>query len=425
MNKLLQKFLLIILFIIPSISFAHFPNQSYIFLNVYETQGIEGRFEINTRELNKIFDLNLRDNVTLEDLLPYEEKIKAYFLRHAAFSSKNGTHRIVLEDKALGVFPISQGAMIQVYFKLDNLDPLPQSFEVMFDAVYEKDKNHSGYLVIENNWGAGVINSEANIALSFDPDNTVGTLNLNETSIWKGFVAMIKQGVWHIWIGLDHILFLLALILPSVVRRIITKNPDSGGISESKGIKIFGKTVGNWTPVENFKDAFIYVVKIITFFTIAHSITLSLASLEIVNLPSRFVESVIALSIGLAAYHNIFPIFRGKDWIIAFIFGLFHGFGFASVLGDLGLSNENLTATLLGFNIGVEIGQLVIIIIIFPVLFLLRKSKFYKKLLVFGSIFLILISLYWAIERIFDINLGADYFLSRVYNGILKFLGLR
>ena len=87
----------------PMISAAHFPNQSYIFLNVYETQGVEGRFEINTRELNKVFGLNLRDNVTFEDIKPYQDKIKAYFLEHATFSSINGKNKILLQNKDLNM----------------------------------------------------------------------------------------------------------------------------------------------------------------------------------------------------------------------------------------------------------------------------------------------------------------------------------
>ncbi len=423
MKKLLHKSLLIVLLILPLMSFAHFPNQSYIFLSVYETEGIEGRFEINVRELNKVFGLNLRENSTFEDVKPYQDRIKTYFLEHASFSSKNGKNAIILKDQDVSIFSLAQGSMIQVFFRLDNLEPLPKTFEVKFDAVYEKDDNHTGFVVIENNWAAGVINEEANIAVSFDSANTIGTLDLSDTSVWKGLVAMIKQGVWHIWIGIDHILFLLALILPAVVRR-ITVSSNGSSATSSKGITLFGKTVGNWAPVENFKDAFIYIVKIITFFTIAHSITLSLASLEIITLPSRLVESIIALSIGLAAYHNITPLFKGRDWVIAFVFGLFHGFGFASVLGDLGLSSENLTYSLLGFNIGVEIGQLVIIILIFPILFLLRKTRFYKKLLVYGSILLIVISLYWAIERIFDINLGVEDMLTKLIRDFLVAIGL-
>ena len=96
-------------------------------------------------------------------------------------------------------------------------------------------------------------------------------------------------------------------------------------------------------------------------------------------LPSRLSESVIAISIALAAYHNIQPIFKGKEWTIAFIFGFFHGFGFASVLAELG-SGEYLGLTLFGFNLGVEIGQIAVIIVIFPILYAIRKSRPYNYL---------------------------------------------
>ena len=397
------------------VSAAHFPNQSYIFISVYETNGIEGRFEINTREINKVFNLNLRDAVTKEEFQPYEEQLKAYILNHASFSSEYGNHNIILKD--VGLLDISQGTMVQVFFKLENMEKVPQLIDVKYDVVYEKDNTHRGYLITENSWSAGVINQEANISLSFSPNDTEQTLDLSDTSMWKGLKAMIKQGVWHIWIGLDHILFLLALILPSVVRRIRKKEPSVSDLSVSI-------ETTQWVPVENFKDAFLYVIKIITFFTIAHTITLSLASLEIVSLPSRFVESIIALSIGLAAYHNIRPIFKGKDWIIAFVFGLFHGFGFASVLSDLGLTSENLGLSLLGFNIGVEIGQLLIIAMMFPILYLLRKTKFYKKILLYGSIFLIIVSLYWVIERVFDISFGLEEQFNSFIRSILNALGL-
>jgi hypothetical protein len=230
--------------------------------------------------------------------------------------------------------------------------------------------------------------------------------------------------MWHIWIGLDHILFLLALVLPAVVRRkktVLSGLSNSGASSELNA----KWPLQMWNPVLKFKPAFLYIVKIVTFFTIAHSLTLSLAALELVILPSRFVESVIALSIALAAYHNIRPIFGNREWIIAFGFGLFHGFGFASVLSGKGLSGEFMTLSLLGFNVGVEIGQIVIICMIFPVLFLLRKSISYPKILAYGSIILILISLFWFTERVFDINLLLDDYLMKIYRKGMRFIGLR
>jgi hypothetical protein len=134
-------------------------------------------------------------------------------------------------------------------------------------------------------------------------------------------------------------------------------------------------------------------------------------------MPPRLIESIIAISIALAALHNIYPLFPGKDWLIAFFFGLFHGFGFASVMGEKGLGGNYLTLSVFGFNLGVEIGQLAIIVLVFPILYGLRKTFLYPKIRVVGSIFLILFSLYWFIERAFDV----DFPVGRI---ITKTLGL-
>ncbi|WP_177176610.1 HupE/UreJ family protein [Hyunsoonleella jejuensis] len=396
--------LLTIFFLLPLIALSHIPNQSYIFLRIYESDGIHGRFEINTREINKIFNTNFKEGITKEDVAPYISQLQTYMLQNSAFSSGTGEHEVKFGD--YGVFDFSLGDFVQLNFVLENTKVLPDHLNVTYSAVFDKDNKHRGFLITEYNWRAGVINDERNITLDFAPSSTVGKMDLTKYSIWNGFYAMVKQGVWHIWIGIDHILFLLALILPSVVRR--------------KNDSIFG-----WEPVMKFKTAFIYIIKVVSFFTIAHTITLTLASLEIVILPSRLVESIIAFSIGLAAYHNIRPIFKMRDWVIAFIFGLFHGFGFASVLSDLGLTGEFLTLSLLGFNVGVELGQLAIIAGIFPLLYMVRKHKTYPKFLVYVSILLIVISLYWCVERVFDINLGIEDWLFKTAYKAAKFLGLK
>ena len=408
MKKKLLGLFFILLFSLPAIVDAHGPNQSYIFLKISEKDGIEGRFEIQIKDLNKIFGWNYKNGAEAIVFKPYLSQMQQYLINHAAFNSVYGEHQI--NFKEFSFLRLSDGDYAQFHFKLDNTETLPEYIDIKYNAVFEKDSSHKGFLVMENNWKAGVINSESNIVLDFSSRTPEATLSLTDSSIWRGFWAMIKQGVWHIWIGLDHILFLLALILPSVVRRI-----------KEQRKKIFD----TWNPVEHFKPAFLYVLKIITFFTIAHTITLSLATLQIVNLPSRLVESIIAFSIGLAAFHNIRPIFKGKDWVIAFVFGLFHGFGFASVLGDLGLSGEYLTISLLGFNIGVELGQLAIIFGIFPILYFIRKTKAYPKILVFGSVFLILISLNWCIERIFDISTGIETNVTVILYEIAVFLGFK
>ena len=417
----MKKILLLVLWaflLFPVFINAHQPDQSIIYMRVYEEAGIDARFEVNVNQINQIFNLNIPKRPNWSEVEPHLEKIKAYLLKKTSFSSKYGTHRIVFTEADPTMIGTSFGHFIKIPFHLENSETLPDDLEVTYAAFINENPNTRNLLTMEYNWKAGLVNNETLFALDFTQGAVTKTLDLTDTSMWKGFVAMVKQGVWHIWIGLDHILFLLALILPSVVRR--TALQTDNGVSEKGSFSIWG-----WKPVERFRPAFLYILKIITFFTIAHTITLSLAALNIVVLPSRWVESIIALSIGLAAYHNIKPIFKGKDWLIAFVFGLFHGFGFASVMGELGFKGEFLTLTLLGFNIGVEIGQVLIIALIFPVLYFLRKLKLYPKLLVYVSAVLIVISLYWLFERAFDIDLPLDERIRTFGGDILRALGLR
>ncbi len=392
MKKTITRFLFALMLLCPLFGYAHAPEQGFIFLRVYESDGIEGRFEIQADDLNKIFNWGLlKEGNTKDVITTHYEELKKYFLAHSSFSSPSGGHRVTF--KGIDVLSTGLGDYIQLFFDLDNVDPLPDTMEVTYNIAFEASPTHRGFLTMEYNWKAGVINNESNISLYFTPNSPTDTLDLTKVSIWKGFVAMIKQGVWHIWIGTDHIFFLIALMLPAVVWR---RREE-----ELSPLK-------SWKPVDRFKPAFSYIIKIITFFTIAHTITLSLAAMQVISLPGWIVESIIAFSIGLAAFHNIKPIFKGRDWVIAFVFGLFHGFGFASVLGDIGLKDEFLVYSLLGFNIGVEIGQLVIIALYFPILYVIRKRKSYPKILIGGSIFLILASVYWIIERVFDVNLGVE-----------------
>ena len=410
------------LVIFPLTTRAHAPDQSYIFLRVYGER-IGGRFEIMPKDLNRALGLDLPEKgTTVRDLEPHLPRIQAYLREHVSFASAEATYDIRFGEP--GVLKLDMGEFAQFNFSLDGAAPVPEALEVRYEVLFEQDTRHQCILVVEYNWKAGVYNNETLISLIFSPDNERQQLTLADASVWTGFLAMVWMGVWHIWIGIDHILFLLALILPAVMRR---RRNEQGGIpAAALGFAALPGPLtlatDDWTPVERFRPALIQVVKIVTFFTIAHTITLSLAALNIINLPSRFVESVIALSIGLAAYHNIRPLFRKNDWLIAFGFGLFHGFGFASVLGEIGLSGEFLTLSLLGFNVGVEVGQIVIIALIFPLLYFLRQSPAYPKILLYGSLVLIFIALYWFVERSFEVDYPLDEYVGRGIRKVVRVL---
>ncbi|MCU0275213.1 MAG: HupE/UreJ family protein [Acidimicrobiales bacterium] len=149
-------------------------------------------------------------------------------------------------------------------------------------------------------------------------------------------------------------------------------------------------------------------------FTIAHSITLTIAGLGWLDLPGKPVEALIAASIIAAALHNIWPVFANREWAIAFGFGLFHGLGFAGLLADLGLDRTNRVWSLLGFNVGVELGQLAIIIGVFPALFLLRRLPFYVRFMQGASIVMAVVAYGWAIERVFEVDLKVNSLVDPV-----------
>lgn len=387
-------------------SYSHSPDQSYLYLQIYKA-AISGRFEMTAKDMNKALDLNLPDDLTDENIKPYISQIQQYLVSRSKFYADGNNYTVKFKDPTVLDLEEMED-FVRFHFDLEGVKTVPDALDIDYNVLFDKDDKHRGMLIIEYNWKAGIVDNEALVSNIFSPENTSEQLSLTDASLWKGFVALVKLGVWHIWIGLDHILFIIALILPAVVRR-----------NEELDTPIPSKSANAWIPVEHFKPAFWYIIKIITFFTIAHSITLALASLNIINIPSRIVESIIAISIALAAYHNITPIFKSKEWIIAFGFGLFHGFGFASVLGEKGLGGDYMILSLLGFNVGVELGQVLIICMVFPILFLIRKMKIYPGVIKYGSMVLIFISIYWFIERGFDVDLTLGAFFWNIYNSIL------
>lgn len=183
----------------------------------------------------------------------------------------------------------------------------------------------------------------------------------------EGFGATFRRffvlGVEHIATGYDHVLFLLALLLVG------------GGFRS--------------------------LIAIVTAFTVAHSLTLSLAVLDVVQLPARFVESVIALSIAWVALENMLIDRSEGRWRITFAFGLVHGFGFASILRDLHLPTQNLVASLLAFNLGVEAGQLCIVVMAYPLVAWVQRTTYRRAWIGAASSIILLLALWWFVERAF------------------------
>ncbi len=352
---------------------AHKPSDSYLSLSVKDS-AITGQWDIALRDLDFAIGLDANGDaeITWGEVRAKHSEIAAYAMSRLHVSVQGKDCPIQVTEHL--VDDHTDGAYAVMRFKAECPAPI-SVLQAKYNLFFDIDPQHKGLLRLD-------YQGQSSTAI-FSPDKATQEFKLSEVSRFKQFVDYAREGVWHIWIGFDHILFLLALLLPAVVFRQDKK----------------------WQAVSAFKPAFWSVLKIVTAFTLAHSITLTLATLGVISLPSRWVESTIAASVVIAALNNIYPLFRERRWVMAFLFGLIHGFGFASVLTDLGLPQGALILALVGFNLGVEGGQLAIVAAFLPVAFALRTSWFYRRMiLIGGSVVIAILAAIWFIERAFDMK---------------------
>ena len=247
--------------------------------------------------------------------------------------------------------------------------------ELGYDLLFDLDPTHRGLLTVEQSGEvATFVLSPEQRRIQLDAERSAGT----------GLVHFLWLGVEHLLFGFDHLLFLVVLLLPAAQRRV----------------------AGRWQPVERWPPAAIDLVKVLSAFTLAHGLSLALAMTGIVDLPDRLVESLIALTIGLAALDNLWPWLPRQRWRIAFGFGLIHGLGFASALGPMDLPALDFALALLAFNLGIELAQLAIALPFLAAAFLVRRRSLYRLgLLQAGSSAALALAGIWFTERAFALRL--------------------
>ncbi|WP_298825343.1 HupE/UreJ family protein [uncultured Piscinibacter sp.] len=358
---------------LASTALAHKPSDSYLTLT-QEGTALHGQWDIALRDLDVAIGLDADGNgeITWGELRVRHAEVAAYALARLAIEG-DGQPCVARAGEQL-VDHHTDGAYTVLRFEV-GCPALPKQLRLEYRLFADIDPQHRGLLRLE----AGGATRTAVLG----PDASSRVYELANPSRAEQFADYLREGVWHIWIGFDHILFLLALLLPAV----LAWRP------------------AGWQPAESFRDAFVEVVKIVSAFTVAHSVTLTLATLGLLTLPSRPVEATIAASVVLAALNNLRPLFERRRWAMAFGFGLVHGFGFASVLADLGLPQDALALALLGFNVGVEVGQLAIVAAFLPLAFALSDTRFYQRVvLAGGSLAIALLAALWFVERAFDLS---------------------
>jgi hypothetical protein len=374
MIRLLLLVLLLLAFACAP-AWAHKPSDSYLTLRG-EADGIAVRWDIALRDLDYVLQLDRDGNGELSwgEVRQGSADIEKLAIAKLAFSSQGeacplaSAGPLMLDKHSDGTY-----AVLTLHARCARL---ADTVQVTYGMLFDVDPTHRGLV----QWtAAGAAQPQA---LVFAADSARQQLRLAAPSAWETLRQYVLEGIWHIWIGFDHILFLVALLLPAVLVR------------QRNG----------WTPTPSLRRASVEVLKVVTAFTLAHSITLSLAVLGFVSMPSRLVESVIAASVVLAALNNLRGTVDKRRWVMAFVFGLVHGFGFASVLADLGLPQGALALALVGFNVGVELGQLAIVAAFLPLAFALRATPFYRiGVLRFGSLCVAALASWWFIQRAFDL----------------------
>jgi hypothetical protein len=368
--------LALVLLLAAGAAHAHKPSDSYLTLYA-DGASLRGQWDIALRDLEYALGLDANGDgaITWGELRAKQAEVDAYALARLALRADGQVCRLATTEHLVDEH--SDGAYAVLRFDARCEGAGYRVVEVEYSLFFDLDPTHRGLLRIEH--------GKSSTTGVLGPERPRFELRAEGRTLLAQFVDYAREGLWHIWIGTDHILFLVSLLLPSVL------------LGSGKG----------WQPAERFTPAFWDVLKVATSFTVAHSITLSLAALSIIQLPSRLVESAIALSVVVAALNNLWPVVRGRRWLVAFAFGLVHGFGFASVLADLGLPQRALLVALVGFNVGVEAGQLAIIAAFLPMAYALRRGWLYRRVIFAGgSAAIALLAAIWMVERAFDVRFG-------------------
>jgi hypothetical protein len=363
-----------LLALLPGPARAHSSSNSYLLLEQRGPQLVL-RADLNLRDVDLLFDLDRdRDGqVTWDETAQRSTELQAWLDQGLELRSDAGSCRLVpsplmASERADG-FYLSAESVIDCAGGNAGLT-------LRYRLIFDRDNLHRGLIRLQTDA------LQTSAVLSPDQPEVALVPAGGASGTGSTFWRYINEGIWHIWVGLDHILFLLSLLLLAPLQR-------------QRGWLL------RWPARDALRSSLMDVVAVVTAFTVAHSITLALALTRVVEPPRAIVETLVALSVVLAALNNLMGWFALERWRMAFVFGLIHGFGFATALIDLNLPGRQLAVALGGFNLGVEMGQLAIVAAFFPLAWWLRMTGFYRLVVVAGgSLVIAAVGTLWVLQRL-------------------------
>lgn len=357
---------------------AHKASTSYLHVEV-RGAALELRWDIALRDLDYAIGLDANGDAALSwgEVRLAQARIADYALEHLEATADGAA--CPLTAGGLQIVEHSDGAYAVLALHGNCARPVHE-LSLDYRLFFDLDALHRGLLDLKFADSGG-----AAVGGLFAPDAHRLDYTASGGGFWRVFREYFRAGLIHVWSGLDHLLFLAGLFLPAVLRR----------------------SHGQWLPVPRLGIAVRDTAFIVTAFTIAHACTLSLAATGAFTLPSRWVESGVALTVLFAGFNNLVPmVFRELYWLSG-VFGLIHGAAIASALIDLGLPPGGRVSALLAFNLGVEVAQLSLLALVIPPTYVFRYSPAYRRFVLLpGSAFVAAVGLAWFLERAFALKLG-------------------
>jgi hypothetical protein len=379
---MLKKILYFLLFC-PFFALAHQMPNSILNLDIAE-KTIQADLQMPLEDLQVASNIFFGRNAENE-LIRYKKDIQNYLFNHIKIDNWTvSVGEITLADVNQAASGDYKELNAKITLTPNDIKDL-RNFDLYYDVITHQVVTHETLISIRNDWKSGIYGENATQigVINMDvPTNTIKPfqVRLAAGSTWKGFVALFQLGMSHIEEGTDHLLFLLVLLIPAPL------------LVENR----------RWKSYVGTKKSVWKLLKIITAFTVGHSITLLFGTLGWIPFSTKLIESLIAVSILVSAIHAIFPLFFQKEIYIAAGFGLIHGLAFSNTLSNMPLTPTQMGLSILGFNLGIEVMQLFVMLLILPSLlticyYSLRSYHYFR---IFAAVFALVAASAWLLERV-------------------------